>query len=767
MLRKIAWLILCIFGIHGAAWAQQRIGAWQSYLPYNIPTSVAQSSEQIFVGTETGIYTYDKADGVVQTYSRTNSLNDQNVSRIAYSPKNDLLVVAYNNGVIDLLGKSGRATPIYDLKNANVLGSKKINNIIVKGDTAYLSCDFGIVLLDIVRREVRDTYIVGSNGNNVAVYDLAISQQQIAVATEEGLKVADLNNSVLANYVNWQAVSGLPIGIVRRVVAWNNDFYALVGTQIWQYGSNGMQLRRTTQAGWRVQDMELYNNRLLLCEWVDATAQSRIVCLDDNFETIQTYAIWNLNRPTQALLDESNNTWAADVYQGLHRILSPDYSEIIQPNGPYSNKIADMAFNPRNNELWVAAGGVDGSYNAMARRDGIFRYADQQWTTYRSSNVQLMSNVIDFIFAKPNPYQNEVYFASYGGGLVHYDYTDFTVFDKTNSPLNNPADNPTQCLVAGLDFDTQGNLWVINSRIDRPVVVRQADGEWLSFKPTNVGSVGRLNTMLVDDYNQKWMIHYRAGIIVMNTGNDLQTTTDDQYKNLSAAAGNGALPSDNVLCMVKDQEGTIWVGTDNGIGIFYCPFAVFTTGCDAEKPYVETDGFGAYLLENETVRAIAVDGANRKWVGTDNGIFLLSPDGTETIHYFTTANSPLLSNVIMSIAIDSPKGVVYIGTDQGLMSYQSDALEATNTATEVLVYPNPVRPDYVGDIMVKGLAYNSSVKITDINGHLVHEGTALGSQLVWDGNDHTGKRVRSGVYLVFATNADHSQQVVSKFVVVN
>lgn len=761
----VTYLILVLFS--SFLFAQKRIGDWQTYLPYNYAACLAQKGSTIYVGTETAMFSYDKADGSVQTYDRTNGLSDMNIKCMAYSPKNDVLIIAYNNSIIDLFS-NGKTTPIYDIDKSNILGSKSINNIMVVGDTAYISCDFGVVLFDIPKQEVRDTYKVGYDGNNIASYGVAIGSQQIAIATEEGLKVANLNNPNLANFNNWQNINALPIGTVKKVVYWNNRFYALIANKIWAYQNNSVLLTYTAQPNWDIRNMEVSNNKLLLSEYLNNSSQTHVLTFDETFQNPSSVSIWDMNYPAQTLLDENNNLWVADDKKGLYRIISSDYGEVIVPNGPVSARVAGLAVD-KDNKLWLTAGAVNQSYNTLSIRDGISTYNDNTWARYNENNIPLMSDALDLLVALPSPYQNEIYFSSYGGGLLQYNYTDnnFTLYNETNSLLRTPSGNPNACLTNGLAFDADANLWIVNSGVDKPIVVKKNDGTWLSFKPNITPNGDRFKTILIDDYNQKWVVVFRGGILVMDNGTDLNSTADDQYKNLKLGAGQGGLPSNDVTCLAKDKDGYIWVGTSNGIGIYYCPYSVFQNGCDAEKPYVEVDGYGAYLLENEIVNCIAVDGANRKWIGTENGLFVVSPDGTETIHYFTTANTPLLSNVILSLMIDGTKGEVYIGTDRGLMSYKTDALEATNLHTDVLVYPNPVRPDYSGDIMVKGLAYNSLVKITDISGNLVYEGTALGGQFVWDGNDHTGKRIRSGVYLVFSTNTDNTDHYVTKFVVVN
>jgi hypothetical protein len=226
----------------------------------------------------------------------------------------------------------------------------------------------------------------------------------------------------------------------------------------------------------------------------------------------------------------------------------------------------------------------------------------------------------------------------------------------------------------------------------------------------------------------------------------------------------GGLPDNEVYCLAKDKTGAIWIGTKSGIGIVNCPGSVIALQCEAEVRVVQYDQFPGYLFEGEQVRTIAVDGANRKWIGTNNGVWLISADASKIISRFTAENSPLPSNIIQKITIDPVTGDVYIGTEQGLISYRGTATDGGQENGNVVSFPNPVPSGYRGTIAVKGLVENADVRITDISGQLVYRTKALGGQVVWNGVDYTGHRPQSGVYLVFITNKDGTQTHVGKIV---
>ncbi len=227
------------------------------------------------------------------------------------------------------------------------------------------------------------------------------------------------------------------------------------------------------------------------------------------------------------------------------------------------------------------------------------------------------------------------------------------------------------------------------------------------------------------------------------------------------------MPTNDILCMQTDRDGEVWIGTADGVVVFYCGYDIFNTACKAEQPIVDINGKLARLLDGERVLSIAVDGANRKWIGSESGLYLISADGREQLAAFNRSNSPLPSNIIKALAIDHESGELFIGTDKGIVSYKADATQGARNFDNILVYPNPVRPDYEGDIAIKGLIEDAQVKITDISGRLVYETTALGGQAIWNGKTYEGKRVQTGVYLVLATNADGSEAAVAKIFMIH
>ena len=240
-------------------------------------------------------------------------------------------------------------------------------------------------------------------------------------------------------------------------------------------------------------------------------------------------------------------------------------------------------------------------------------------------------------------------------------------------------------------------------------------------------------------------------------------------RKVSSSVNNGGLPSNTVNSIAEDLDGAIWIGTANGVGVFYFPNNIFSEkNIICETPLVEVDGYVERLLYNTNVLDIKIDGGNRKWFATEGkGVFLMSASGVEEVYHFTSENSPLLSNIVNNIEIDPYTGEVYFGTSIGLCSFRSTATTPSENFENVLIFPNPVKQDYSGIITISGLGTNTNVKITDVSGNLVNEVYSEGGTATWDGKSFSGKRVQTGVYLFFCTNEDLTETIVKKILIYN
>jgi len=753
------------------------LGTWRSYLSYEGGQTMLIAEDKVYVGTQTSLYYLDITDNSINTLSPVDGLSDLNIKSLGYHAPSQNLIIAYENANVDLMSLDGKIVNISDVNRANILNGKTINHVSVDGDFAYLSCGFGIVYLDILKAEIKDTYIIGSNGSQIEVYQVATGNDFVMAATEEGLYKASLNSGSLTNFNNWKLENGeaWAEGSAATAVAYrNNKYYTVVDGTLFRYEDNDW-MPQYNDGQYIPQALEVSQGKLVV------TAQApgnfgRILLFDDN-ETLQLIGNYGgaVRNIQQSALGSDGSIWSIDFWFGLHHIrpeLPDNNVQTLFPEGPFSRDVFGLEV--VNGELFVMPGGATQAWVPRYLKLGFYHRSDVgKWTRFsEATNPSLdVQTITDFIFAKKHPSLPKVYLASFGGGVVEYDYENFNVFNDSNSSIQFmlPDVSNARYRISGIDFDSQQNMWISNFGAPKPISVQTPAGDWYSFAPTNDIDLGPQREMIkmnIDGYDQKWMAMKGRGVLVFNHGPDLADPSDDFYLHLLES--NGGILSNTIFAVEKDLDGWIWVGTDKGAAYFTCdPFSIQEGNCQSVQPILEVDGFGALLLGTENVRAIAVDGANRKWFGTENGIFLMSEDGTEQILRFTTDNSPLLSNSITSIAINDTNGEVFFGTNEGIISYKGDAIAAKATHDEVVAYPNPVRPEYEGPIAIRGLAQNAVVKITDIAGNLMYETRALGSQAVWDGRDYTGRKAATGVYLIFSNSEDGADTNVAKLLIVN
>lgn len=752
------------------------IGQWRDHLPYNDVISLAEAGKKIYAATPYSLFYWDDADGSINRLGKVEGLSDFGIAGISYSEKYSTLVIAYTNTNIDLLQK-GRIINISDIKRKPILGNKTINKVMFIGNYAYLSCGFGIVVLDVQRNEIKDTYYIGPDGDHVNVRDISFDGTYLYAATDEGIFSARIDHPNLANFEAWTRDILLPdpVANFNSLVIFNGNL--LANNSRSAFNTDTVYIKNLSSGEWSKMpndnyysknSLRVFNDLLYIVNNGDVSIfDTSFAEVGRVFQYIQPDTVI-APFPMDVLYDKNGYLWIADAQTGLVRTENIWASVIIRPDGPTRNKVYNMSVS--NNSLWLVPGGRNLQWGNIYNEGGIFSFTDENWLSYDGSNNTMFTDVRDMlcVLVDPND-RNHVYAGSWGSGLFEFRDTKLiNIFNETNSVLQAPpVMEPEQVRIGGLAYDENHNLWISTSDATNLLNVLKNDGEWLSFNLGNLSfgaSQTEIGKIVIDDFGKKWMIMRGGKLMVFDDNNTISKVTDDQAKILSTGIGSGNIPGSRIFSMARDRDGEIWLGTDEGVAVFYAPENVFSGyNFDAQQVLVEVGGYVQYLLEEETVTAIAIDGANRKWFGTDRaGVFLMSEDGTEQIFHFTAQNSPLLSNTITDIAINHKSGEVFIGTALGLISYKADATMGGSTNSDVYAYPNPVHPGYDGPIAIKGLVTDADVKITDISGALVFATRAEGGQAVWNGNNFSGERASSGVYLVFISNEDGSETMVTK-----
>lgn len=737
---------------------------WQVYLPFSEGRHLAIASDKVYCATASGFFEFNISDNYIKPFTKLDDLSDVDIDAIAYDQSTESILIAYANSNIDII-KQGQVTNVPDIERRLISGKKQINSITFYDGMAYLATGFGIVLYDMQNIEFGDTWIIGNNGENIEVFDVVIENGYIYAATEEGIKRADMSSSNLIDFNAWTTEIYFPgnnrpfeyIEIIDNhfCVVNKDDFdntFIYIGSE-----NEWIELELDDS---NVTSVEVAGESFVL------GTKTAVYVFDKEgglHQKIEDYNFGFGQLSVNHVLINENGIWIADSNLGLVR--SPDYVNYSYhvPNGPNSTGTYDLCIN--QDMLYTVKGGRTNSWNNVFNRGELYAFNNNYWTN------KVNYDAFDFVeLASPKSNKNKVAVGSWGYGVFLYENNELVAhYAESNSSLQSSIPGGDFVRIGGLTYDDNGNLWVVNSTVERPISVFTSDNNWYSYRIPEIASY-RIGDIIIASSGKKWILLPNGnGCLVYDDKGTIAEDNDDEYERIDIRNREGKIISNTVYSIAEDTDRNIWIGTNQGVVVFYNPEQVFEgTNFYAQQVVIDIDGAPGYLLGSETVTAIAIDGANRKWFGTESsGVYLISDDGTKQLEHFTAENSPLVSNKILSIEIDQNSGIVYFGTENGLVSYRSDATEGKSLFGEVYAFPNPVRPNYNGPITITGLAEDVHVKITDISGQLVYETTSLGGQAVWSGDNHEGRRVRSGVYLVFCTNDDGSETAITKILIVN
>lgn len=753
-----------------AQFSVPKVGSWRVHLPYQTNTTVAQNGPIIYAGSASGVFSFDVEDNSLEVLSKVNGLSDVEVSKLDFDDATQTLVVVYNNTNVDLVSR-GIVTNIPDLLRKSIIGDKKVNDVTIVNGIAYLACSFGIVKIDLARKQIVDSYQnIGVNGSNINVNDVAIYSNNIYASSNTGLYRASLTSGNLSDFNFWAKVDN--DSAIQLLPVAN---FLLVTTP-----STVNKIRRYDGLTWDTLTgiiNEPIKNIRLSAQKIFCVQETRVVTFDAQF----TPTIFFIAGVLDGVINTENNYSLAIKDQGLV-LFEPNGNRYLAPAGAWGNTATKFSYSSTQKKLFVAGGFVDGIGTANGLRstgnnNKYYVFDGNTWYNSAVINNVFVDKCRDFMDVICDAKSSKTYFTSYGFGLLEVNSLNPTnLFDTSNSSIGYFANEiPTYkpVFAAGTTIDDIGNVWVTSYGAAKPLSVKTPSNQWYSFGFN--GGNGLVSYMVCDNSfprNNKWIINNRSGgLYVYNEGANLALETDDRFKILGKEKGNGLLPSTNVLSLALDKNGEMWIGTDLGLCIISDPTAVFsnssTRSFDARQLIFNTGSFNSIFLGTDAILCIKVDGANRKWIGTRNGVWLVSEDGYTVIRNFTAQNSPLLSNVVYDIGIFEETGEVFFATEKGIISYAGDATNANETHNNVVVYPNPVRPEYSGEIAIRGLAENTNVKITDIAGNLVYETKANGGMATWNGINFTGKRAATGVYLIYSSNDDATETYVTKLLFIN
>lgn len=769
-------IYLFLIGLLQNVNAQIGTGQWRLHVPPKNAHDVVAYNDRVYAAFVNGVSEYDISSGEVTLWDAVNSLSDISVSCLGKHSTSNSLWIGYDNGNIDKI-IDNKVINISAIKLAQVQGSKRIYKLVEHGNYIYAATGFAIVKLDPIKNEVKDTYYP-TNGNK-AILDLAFKNDSIYAITADRLYRGLTNNIALADPTQWIVDSRVPILSTQsysEIETVDNNVFILYNDVA--YGLDTVY--RLDNGGLTVAVNEPFDMEILSINNIEDklgvnfyNGTKIYISNLSEVEVINHYNFSSNVRPRK--LVRSNGTyWIADEANGLVKYNTYGDNQEIGFSGPPKNSF--YALDWYGGKLAVAGGSLSGEAGTF-NRSGVYVFENESWILKDKTNMLKWDTptIFDVISVSINPTNtNQLAVGSYSLlplTIMNIDGQITDTLTPDNSILDWVSIGNGSSEVTDLKYDDSGNLWILNGYTDKPLKVLTKDGEWFQYDIA-AGGKNKHSQKLVIDYNgNKWMSIKDAGLFGFKDNGTISTLGDDKTIRLIMGENSGGLPSNQVNAIAVDFDNEIWIGTDAGFAILYNSDAAFGASpgdFNAQRIKIEFEGNVEYVLGTTDIRAIAVDGANRKWFGTANaGIILLSADGLEIIEQFTMENSPLISNTIVDLELDQSTGELFIVTDKGLVSYRTDATYEDPEYENVVVFPNPVRPDFDGPITIQGIRYNSDVRITDIAGNLVYATTSNGGTATWNGKTLNGDPVGTGVYLIWTAANEGKGKKVGKVLVVN
>lgn len=737
--------------------AQNKL-SWQGYFSFNEIKDISQSSRTVFTASENALFSKNAATNASKTTTTIDGLSGQTISALYHSEGFKKTIIGYENGLMTVVNDTdGSILKVVDIINKQLPANlKKINHFMEHNGLVYVSCDFGIVQFNLTTLQFGDTYFIGDNGAQISIRQTAYSNGFIYAATSSGIRKADSTNPNLIDFSQWSVVNS---GDWSSVETLDTELLAInSGGYLHRYNSTTFvgfsQLPQVST------DMRSVNHNLFV-------STPSVIYVYNN-QMVLTRQILNTQVLDNTLSFTCTTAIGDFLYVGTKEngIFSSSLSSASvfvnnTPSGPLRNSV--FALQATTNSLWTVFGDYSGVYNPYPKDSyGVSKFSQDQWLNIPYEEVLGAKSLIR-IAVDPNN-ENKVYIGSFDAGLLKIENNVPTfLYGAANSSLE-AIPNTADVWVNGPVFDKSGNLWVNNSLVNNGLKVMKPNGDWQVYSTesiiTKVSSCP-FGRMSIDKNGTKWIATYNNGVIGFNEKGNV-------FKKITQGADAGNLPFIDARVATPDNNNQLWIGTTKGLRVLANVNNFQTENQLTTKPIIIVeDGLAQELLYEQFITDIVVDGSNNKWIATaDSGVFLVSSNGQETKYHFTISNSPLPSNAINDIDINSATGEVFIATDKGLVSFKGVSTGANEDLNNVYVYPNPVRPNYSGTVKVAGLIDKANIKITDIEGNLVYETTSEGGTIEWDTTAFGRYKVASGVYMIFISAQDGGETKVKKVMIV-
>lgn len=787
-------ILLILLGLSSfLTYSQDYSSQWEGHFAYLNISGIGATEDGIIASAENAVFNYNTSTQTTSTSSTINGLSGEHISSFYYSETYKTSVIGYENGLVEIISEDNEVTTVVDILNKTNIppDTKNINHIYENNGLVYLSCDYGISVYDIANLEFGDTYYIGNSGEQIAINQTTIKDDYIYAATAaNGIKRALYADSNIIDFNLWSTVSTPVLTNWKSIITLNNTIYCITtNNTLFHYDQTNFNSIITYPN--TIIDHRVSNDHMLV------TSGSNVYTYDNTVNLINTIGFLpeHGSNFTYATLKDTN-LYIGTQFDGVLDITlsSGALNTIIQPNGPLENN--QFAVQATDEEVWIVYGDHTISFNPGPLNSKGFSHL--QNNIWLNTNFEETFNAINMVDIAINPFnKNQVFISSYYSGLLEVsNNTPVTLYNHLNSGLESlgpyltpPIPSLIDIRIGRSSFDTNGKLWLTNNLTTNHLKVFDIpNNTWTGYNlspivPNALGDETGFADLVIDQNNTKWIAGHRKGVIGFN-----ESLGNGSAKNINLETGN--LPNNKVRALAVDKDNNLWIGTLQGLRVLYNTANFFNTANpQAQQVIILDDGIPKELMFGQYITDIEVDGSNNKWIATfDAGVFYVSPDGQETIYHFTKDNSPLPTNNITDMAIDKTSGKVYLSTPNGLVAFKGLSKEASDDLDNVVVYPNPVRPNHVRNLLgysatdiskgikIEGLTENINMKITDISGNLVAEASTStksgnvsvseGGFAIWNGKNFNNTIVASGVYVIMITDIDTASTTVEKVMIV-
>ena len=673
---------------------------WKLHYSYTNPQTIVSAPKRVYALADGSLFSVDRQTEDIEYWNRSTGLNGNSIAKIAYDTHASRLIIGYKDGRIDIMSDDGYVYQMPDIYMKASSLAVTINDIFVGSERAYLAMSFGILAVNTAKREISDTYYIGADAADVDVQQIVECGDSLFAFTKDHIYSVALKDN-LVDYHYWNR-RDLPADGLTYARTYKDELYIVLNNQLYRRRGGAWQQVLTQSIQWA----HVNDGKLL----VYIAGQGLYALQDDD----QLAGLTGNYAPNDALYS-NGEYWLCEQYRGLIR-LGKDGDDFFTPEGPISN--FGYRIYAAHDKIYVTPGGRWSDF--YQRLAALSIYSDHSWQSIPYVEFHKLGDIRDAISVAIDPKDAGHFFvATYSAGVVEFSNNSATtLYNRFNSTIREAADGIDINYYTRTDgalYDEEGYFWVLNATgIGQALHVRTPNGVWKGIPLYSKGQPINLTTpgdMKIDNRNKnlKWIIdqRYSQGVILFDDGGTPTSLGDDRSikRTTFVDQNNNVLSPEYVYCLEQDMSGRIWIGTQ--AGIILIPANVDFFSSDACRriiiPRNDGTGLGDYLLGNEQINCLAADGGNRMWIGTANSGLYLIEDDTITVAHFTAENSHLPSNNIQSIAILPSNGEVFVGTDNGIASYRSDASAPHDNLDDAYAFPNPVKPNYGGGISIAGL----------------------------------------------------------------